>query len=166
MDLERARIDSPVGPLDLLVASHGVVALEFEGRGDAAKMPISTSLGLDGRRAVDLLRAYFDGDLDALARIPVAPKGTPFQLRVWEALRTIGVGETLSYRGLAERIGQPRAIRAVALCNARNPVAIAIPCHRVIGSDGTLVGYGGGLERKQWLLEHEGALPRRLAVAK
>lgn len=164
MDLEHARIDSPVGTLDLVVAPHGVTILEFEGRGDARTTPLTPSLGRDARRAVDLLRYYFDGDLEALAKIPVAPEGTPFQMRVWEALRGIRMGEAISYRELAQRIRQPKAIRAVALSNARNPVAIAIPCHRVIGSDGTLVGYGGGLERKQWLLEHEGAIPRRLGA--
>ncbi|MFI5402986.1 MAG: methylated-DNA--[protein]-cysteine S-methyltransferase, partial [Planctomycetota bacterium] len=91
-------------------------------------------------RALDRLRAYFEGDLEALATIRVAPEGTPFHLRVWDALRTIPVGTTWSYRELAETIGQPTAVRAVGLANGRNPVAILIPCHRVIGADGTLVG--------------------------
>lgn len=103
------------------------------------------------------LAAYFDGDLNALATIPWRTGGTDFQRAVWTALCTIPVGETLTYKGLAERIGNPKAVRAVGLANGANPVSIVVPCHRVIGSDGTLTGYGGGLERKHWLLSHEGA---------
>lgn len=91
--------------------------------------------------------------------------GTDFQRTVWRALCTIPAGETLSYAGLAERIGRPTAVRAVGLANGSNPVALVVPCHRVIGSDGSLTGYGGGLPRKRWLLEHEGASFRgRLAA--
>ncbi len=103
---------------------------------------------------------YFAGarrDFD----IPLAPEGTTFQRRVWEELRRIPCGQTLSYAELAQRIGDPRAVRAVARANALNPIAILIPCHRVIGSDGTLTGYAGGLERKARLLELEGALVPR-----
>ena len=103
------------------------------------------------------LSAYFSGDLAALATIPWRTGGTDFQRAVWMALCTIPVGETLTDKGLAERIGNPKAVRAVGLANGANPVSIVVPCHRVIGSDGTLTGYGGGLERKHWLLSHEGA---------
>jgi methylated-DNA-[protein]-cysteine S-methyltransferase len=103
------------------------------------------------------LEAYFDGDLDALAELPVATNGTPFQRQVWAALRAIPPGETLSYGRLAERLGQPRAARAVGLANGSNPIGLVVPCHRVIGADGSLTGYGGGIERKRWLLAHEGA---------
>ena len=106
------------------------------------------------RAAVD---AYFGGELTALSTIPWRTGGTPFQRRVWAALCSIPAGETLTYKGLAERIGHPSAIRAVGLANGANPVGVVAPCHRVIGSDGTLTGYGGGLERKHWLLRHEGA---------
>jgi methylated-DNA-[protein]-cysteine S-methyltransferase len=102
---------------------------------------------------------YFGGDLRALDAVPCDPGGTPFQARVWKALRTIPVGTTWSYGALARRIGDPKAVRAVGFANGSNPIAVVIPCHRVIGSNGTLVGYGGGLERKHWLLAHEGALP-------
>jgi methylated-DNA-[protein]-cysteine S-methyltransferase len=109
--------------------------------------------------------AYFAGDRCALEAVAWAASGTPFQLKVWEALCTIPAGATLSYAGLAERIGRPTAVRAVGLANGANPVAVVVPCHRVIGSDGSLTGYGGGLPRKRWLLELEGALPKgRLAA--
>jgi methylated-DNA-[protein]-cysteine S-methyltransferase len=103
------------------------------------------------------LEAYFAGDLSQLGQIPWATGGTDFQRTVWQALTSIPPGETLSYGALAARIGRPRAVRAVGLANGANPVAIVVPCHRVIGSDGSLTGYGGGLPRKQWLLSHEGA---------
>ena len=87
--------------------------------------------------------------------------GTDFQRSVWDALRTIPAGETLSYAALAERVGRPTAVRAVGLANGTNPIAVIVPCHRVIGSDSSLTGYGGGLDRKRWLLEHEGAAFQR-----
>ena len=103
------------------------------------------------------LRAYFDGDTGCLASLPVATNGTGFQRIVWDALRQIPPGQTVSYGALAARIGQPKAMRAVGLANGANPVSIVVPCHRVIGANGTLTGFGGGLERKRWLLAHEGA---------
>ena len=104
------------------------------------------------------MRAYFKGDIAAIDKLPVETAGTPFQTSIWQALRKIGRGGTISYAELARRIGKPRAIRAAGLANGQNPISIVVPCHRVIGSDGSLTGYGGGLPRKQWLLEHEGAL--------
>jgi methylated-DNA-[protein]-cysteine S-methyltransferase len=103
------------------------------------------------------LAAYFAGELRAIDAIPVAAAGTSFQQRVWRALREIPCGATLSYAALARRIGRPAAVRAVGLANGANPVGVVVPCHRVIGSDGTLTGYGGGLARKRWLLAHEAA---------
>jgi O-6-methylguanine DNA methyltransferase len=102
--------------------------------------------------------AYFAGDLDALDGLPVAVQGTPFETTVWQMLREIPVGHTWSYKALAEAVGRPKAMRAVGAANGRNPVSLVLPCHRVIGADGSLTGYGGGLERKAWLLRHEGAL--------
>lgn len=102
-----------------------------------------------------VLETYFGGRLDALDDVEVELNGTPFQRRVWTALRSIKAGETWSYRDLAVRIGAPAAVRAVGAANGANPVAIVVPCHRVIGSNGTLTGYGGGLEIKSWLLRHE-----------
>jgi methylated-DNA-[protein]-cysteine S-methyltransferase len=98
---------------------------------------------------------YFAGDLEVIDTLPVASRGTPFQQTVWKALRKIPCGTTLSYQQLAEQIGRPNAVRAVGLANGSNPVGIVVPCHRVIGSNGSLTGYGGGLKRKRWLLEHE-----------
>ena len=105
----------------------------------------------------EAFEAYFAGQAKALEGVTWTARGTPFQLKVWEALCTIPAGETLSYAGLAQRIGRPTAVRAVGLANGSNPVAVIVPCHRVIGSDGSLTGYGGGLPRKRWLLEMEGA---------
>jgi methylated-DNA-[protein]-cysteine S-methyltransferase len=104
---------------------------------------------------VQALGAYFEGQLDALDRLPVAAGGTPFQRLVWSALRTIPAGTTTSYGRLAASIGRPGASRAVGLANGANPIGIVVPCHRVIGAAGQLTGYGGGLDRKRWLLEHE-----------
>lgn len=102
---------------------------------------------------------YFAGELAVLDTLPVETAGTPFQQQVWRALRGIPCGTTISYATLAARIGRPNAVRAVGLANGSNPVGVVIPCHRVIGSDGSLTGYGGGIERKRWLLRHERALP-------
>jgi methylated-DNA-[protein]-cysteine S-methyltransferase len=103
------------------------------------------------------LGAYFAGDLAALDRIAVRAVGSAFQKSVWEQLRQIPVGQTLSYGAVARRLGKPDASRAVGLANGSNPIAVVVPCHRVIGADGSLTGFGGGLPRKTWLLEHEGA---------
>ena len=123
---------------------------------DSALTPASNPGGLTAA-----LRAYFEGDLTAIDGLPVAASGTEFQQAVWRALREIPCGQTCSYGELARRIGRPAAVRAVGLANGANPVGIVVPCHRVIGSDGTLTGYGGGIERKRWLLEHE----RRLGAS-
>ena len=101
------------------------------------------------------LRAYFAGNMEALDEIPVVFGGTSFQNKVWKQLRRIPVGKTMSYGALAKKIGEPKAMRAVGLANGSNPIAVIVPCHRVIGSDGSLTGFGGGLPRKKWLLDHE-----------
>ena len=106
--------------------------------------------------AREQLAAYFDGGLRTFT-LPLAPNGTDFQLRVWNALTKIPFGTTISYATLARRVRNPAAVRAVGAANGRNPIPIIVPCHRVIGSDGSLTGFGGGIERKRWLLEHEGA---------
>jgi methylated-DNA-[protein]-cysteine S-methyltransferase len=111
-----------------------------------------------GPRSPALTRAltlYFDGDLNAIQMVRVATGGTPFQREVWSALRKTVAGATTSYGRLATQLGRPRASRAVGLANGANPVAIIVPCHRVIGANGALTGYGGGLARKRWLLDHE-----------
>lgn len=106
------------------------------------------------------IEAYFAGDIGAIDAIECKTAGTEFQRRVWAGLRTIPAGQTLSYGALAARIGAPKAMRAVGLANGANPIGLVVPCHRVIGANGTLTGYGGGMERKRWLLEHEGVLLR------
>lgn len=103
------------------------------------------------------LERYFAGEIRAIDSIPTRTAGTEFQRSVWAALRTIPAGKTWSYGDLAVRIGRPKAVRAVGLANGSNPVGLVVPCHRVIGSNGSLTGYGGGIERKRWLLRHEGA---------
>jgi len=108
-------------------------------------------------RAAAAVRDYFAGETSALKGLEWQASGTDFQLTVWNALCGIPSGETLSYARLAERIGRPSAVRAVGLANGANPISLVVPCHRVIGSDGSLTGYGGGLSRKRWLLDHEGA---------
>jgi methylated-DNA-[protein]-cysteine S-methyltransferase len=101
------------------------------------------------------VRSYFAGDYHCLDTIPVSTGGTPFQQQVWFALRTIPPGKTITYGELAAKLGKPTAYRAVGGTNALNPIAIVLPCHRVVGANASLTGYAGGLERKQWLLEHE-----------
>ena len=106
------------------------------------------------------IAAYFDGDIRAIDSLPVATEGTAFQKSVWQALRVIPAGQTISYGELAMRLGKPAAVRAVGLANGANPIGVVVPCHRVIGANGSLTGYGGRLERKRWLLNHE----RRISV--
>jgi methylated-DNA-[protein]-cysteine S-methyltransferase len=108
-----------------------------------------------GENEFTLEAAYFAGELTAIDALPVQTAGTPFQREVWGELRRIACGTTISYAQLAERIGRRAAVRAVGLANGSNPIGVVVPCHRVIGSNGSLTGYGGGLERKRWLLEHE-----------
>lgn len=169
MELLVDSLDSPLGPVALASDGRALVALEFGSRERmASRLRARFGSGVAIREARDPLgltsrvRAWFQGDLGALATVPVDGGGTPFQRRVWAALRDIPAGATESYSGLAARIGAPGAARAVGLANGRNPIAIAVPCHRVIGADGSLTGYGGGLDRKRWLLDHErGAAPGR-----
>jgi len=122
------------------------------GKGGYALTPKRDPFGLTTR-----LASYFDGDIHAIDDIPTATAGTAFQREVWRALRDIPAAETISYGQLAQRIGRHRAVRAVGLANGSNPIGIVVPCHRVIGANGSLTGYGGGLHRKEWLLAHERA---------
>jgi methylated-DNA-[protein]-cysteine S-methyltransferase len=149
------RIDSletPIGLLWLAAAGDELVEVTFDAA--PAGVPQADPLGATSR-----LRAYFDGDLDAIERLPArAAAGSPFQRRVWEELRRIPRGTTRSYGEVAARIGRPGAGRAVGMANHRNPLGVVVPCHRVVGADGSLTGYAGGLQRKRWLLIHEGAL--------
>jgi methylated-DNA-[protein]-cysteine S-methyltransferase len=170
MSIEHAAVGSPVGILHVYSRHEVVCALSFDdGRGrrssrDAAalarRFPEEPIRGArDPAGAVTALRRFFEGDLLALEGLRVDPGGTPFQAAVWKALRNIAPGTTISYLELARRIGDASAVRAVGAANGANPIAIVIPCHRVIGANGKLVGYGGGLDRKRWLLEHEQGQP-------
>lgn len=153
-------IATPVGELLLVAEDEGLAGVRFEPHG---RVPAASgAAAYRGAWAVlaaarEQLAAYFAGELTEFT-LPLAPQGTPFQLGVWEALRRIRYGETISYAELAQRIGAPRAVRAVGAANGRNPLPVVVPCHRVIGADGSLTGFGGGLDRKRWLLDHEGAL--------
>jgi methylated-DNA-[protein]-cysteine S-methyltransferase len=139
-------------------------ALDWEDYETRMRRLLRLHYGADGATIVERpspsgvrgrLESYFGGDLSALDSIAVETGGTEFQREVWRALREIRPGATVSYGALANRIGRPRAIRAVGLANGSNPVGIVVPCHRVIGADASLTGYAGGLERKRWLLQHE-----------
>jgi methylated-DNA-[protein]-cysteine S-methyltransferase len=149
------QIPSPVGLIKLFATDEGLRAVHFPRHRHAQTiecrvMPTHPVL----RLAAAELSAYFSGQRFTFAT-PLAPEGTRFQRDVWLALRTIPVGETQTYSQLATQIGRPKAVRAVGAANGRNPLSIFVPCHRVIGADGTLTGYAGGLEAKQWLLDHE-----------
>jgi methylated-DNA-[protein]-cysteine S-methyltransferase len=112
------------------------------------------------------LSAYFKGDLDALKAIEWRIAGTPFQQKVWKALPKIPLGTTMSYGALAAKLDMPKAIRAVGHANGTNPISVVLPCHRLIGANGSLTGYGGGIERKRWLLEHEGVALTAASIKK
>ena len=155
---EHVILPSPIGPLTLVAEARQLTALYMDAQ---QHRPDEDSLGVPGdaddapfATAARQLADYFAGQLTEFD-LPLAPAGTPFQRRVWAALQTIPYGQTWSYAQLAEKIGQATAVRAVGLANGRNPIALVIPCHRVIGSDGSLTGYGGGLDRKRFLLDLE-----------
>jgi len=154
-------IDSPVGPLLVAAGDDGLRTIEFH----QARHPVKR--GADWREGshplIDRVRRqleeYFDGRRTAFD-LPLAPRGTEFQQMVWQTLASIPYGQTVSYAQLASRVGRPTAMRAVGAANGRNPLPIVLPCHRVIGADGSLTGFGGGLPTKRFLLELEGALPK------
>jgi methylated-DNA-[protein]-cysteine S-methyltransferase len=159
------RIPTPVGEVLLVTDDAGAVrALDFadyEDRMNRLLLRHAPGASLTvGRSPVPVRTAverYFSGDVRALEGLTVTTGGTAFQRSVWKALRDIPAGETRSYGQLAAAIGAPKAVRAAGLANGQNPVALIVPCHRVIGANGALTGYAGGLERKRWLLRHEGA---------
>jgi len=157
------RIATPVGTVLLVTDDDGAVrALDFDDYEPRMLRllarhygPVTLSPGSAPAPVREAIAAYFAGDRQALDGITVRTGGTEFQRQVWAALRAIPAGETRSYGQLASAIDRPRAVRAVGLANGANPVGIIVPCHRVIGANGTLTGYAGGLERKKWLLAHE-----------
>lgn len=159
------QMDSPVGSLMLVWREAALCALGFDDREErvAASLkgrfgPVKLSRASDSHGFRSRMKDYFAGDLEVLEQIAVDAGGTEFQQGVWRLLRRIPAGKTATYGELAEKLGSPGAARAVGLANGSNPVAIVVPCHRVIGSAGKLVGYGGGIDRKRWLLTHEHAL--------
>jgi methylated-DNA-[protein]-cysteine S-methyltransferase len=171
LDLLIDHLDTPVGMLAIVADEEaGLRAVGWTGRHARMERRLraySEAQGLGLREARNpggftaALRAYFAGDWSAIDRLTVATIGTDFQQSVWRALRQIPRGETRSYGQISRQIHLPNAARAVGLANAVNPVAIVVPCHRVVGSDGSLTGYGAGMDRKRWLLAHEGFDPVR-----
>jgi methylated-DNA-[protein]-cysteine S-methyltransferase len=161
-------LDSPIGPLTAAERAGRVCLLHFGDDGPAIDRMFERWYSGEPRARRTLpavgaaLTRYFAGDVAALDAIAVELNGTPFQKKTWQALRRIPAGSTISYAELAKRIGEPSGVRAVGAANGANPVAVIVPCHRVIGSNGTLTGYGGGLDRKRWLLAHEGVGSRTL----
>lgn len=146
-----AKLPSPVGELTIGADATGIIAIAFPGEMPAVAGTATSPLI---REAVRQLRAYFAGRL-ARFDLPLNPTGTVFQQSVWQALCAVPYGATASYGEIAAAVGNPKGARAVGLANGRNPIAIVVPCHRIIGRDGSLTGYGGGLDRKRWLLAHE-----------
>ena len=158
------RLDTPIGVALLVTDTEGVLrALDWEDYASRMKELLRLQYGAvelketqapgDMRKA---LTAYFKGDLDRLGSIKWRVAGTPFQQKVWHALPKIPVGTTMSYGALAAKLDAPNAMRAVGHANGSNPISVVLPCHRLIGANGALVKYGGGLSRKKWLLAHEG----------
>ncbi|HYV45788.1 MAG TPA: methylated-DNA--[protein]-cysteine S-methyltransferase [Myxococcaceae bacterium] len=158
MRIVLSRYESPIGPLVLAAEGDVLVALEFPHRAKKVREQWSAEDGPLSKKIRAALDAYFAGDLGAIDRLEVRTEGTPFQREVWATLRRIPAGQVWSYKQLAREVGRPKAMRAVGAANGANPVALVVPCHRVIATGGKLGGYGGGLDRKEWLLRHEHAL--------
>lgn len=166
MKIEIAEHHTPLGAVTAAWRDERLCALTFSEYWPQSEQVLTRRLGAielaptgAGRaRLWDRLDAYFAGELTAIDAVAVEPHGTDFQRRVWSMLRRIPAGRTWSYRDLATAVGAPTAVRAVGAANGANPIWLLIPCHRAIGANGALTGYAGGLDRKRWLLEHEGAL--------
>jgi len=155
--MHRACYSSPIGALEITAGEIGIVSVLFvEGQAEDPHGTITSPIVIETIRQLD---EYFQGERK-IFDLPLEPQGTAFQLQVWEQLQLIPFGKTFSYFDIARQMSNTGAIRAVGAANGSNPVAIIIPCHRVIGADGRLTGYAGGLWRKEWLLRHENALPQ------
>ena len=164
--LHQTILQSPIGPLAAVASDRGLCALEFHSEGRPAP-PIDRLRRWHPEAAVAeganphlektrrWLSCYFAGRFDALEAVDLDARGTPFDLAVWRAMREVKIGAVSTYSALAARLGNPRASRAVGTAPGRNPICIITPCHRIVGADGSLVGYGGGLAVKRWLLQHE-----------
>jgi len=160
-----ARLSTPIGAIELVFDADALLALDFEEDRERTRAWLARRYGAielapatDRLGLAQSLRRYFKGDLRALDNVPVRADGTPFQQQVWAALRRIPAGRTTTYASLAAELGRPSAQRAVGAANGANPISIVVPCHRLVGQGGDLTGYGGGLDRKRWLLRHEGAV--------
>jgi methylated-DNA-[protein]-cysteine S-methyltransferase len=161
------RVDTPLGEFVIVADRDGNLrATSWTDHEDGMRRQLRQHYGENGfslesasdpNNLTTAIKAYFAGDLSSIDKVPVETGGTSFQRDVWHALRKIPCGTTVSYATIAKQIGRPQAVRAVGLANGSNPVGVVVPCHRVIGSNGTLTGYGGGLHRKRWLLDHERA---------
>ncbi len=163
IQLQHDVLDSPIGQIFVVADGTALCAVDFEGyedrmttllqkyHGDFELVPTHNPLG-----ARERLRAYLEGDLASLDTLPVNTGGTAFQQQVWQQLKAIAPGTVWTYGELAQRLDNPKAVRAVGMANSLNPISIVLPCHRVVGANRTLTGYAGGLERKRWLLAHEG----------
>ena len=158
-----ATTDSPIGKLTVAARGSKVCLVHFGPISKSVRAALGRLVpgsegraGRRSRRRCQRAGRYFGGELTSLDEVEVELHGTPFQQRVWNTLRSVAAGTTTSYAQLAGRVGAPAAVRAVGAANGANPVAVVLPCHRIIGSNGSLTGYGGGLERKRWLLDHEG----------
>jgi methylated-DNA-[protein]-cysteine S-methyltransferase len=167
MNIDIATIESPIGKLTIAARGAHVCLVHFGPASPSVRSGLRSWYpgaelveNANPGGAVDVLRRYFEGDLDSLDEIAVELNGTTFQKNVWLALRSVKPGSTMSYSQLASQVGSPAAVRAVGAANGANPVAVVLPCHRIIGSNGSLTGYGGGLHRKRWLLDHEGVTRR------
>jgi methylated-DNA-[protein]-cysteine S-methyltransferase len=161
LPLAVATLKTPIGPIRVGAHEGGIARVLFDTQKDevlvldpspsnAAQKHLDAALGA--------LTDYFEGKRKVFDDLSLAPSGTDFQLSVWQALLSLGFGQTCAYRDIATQIGNPKAVRAVGLANGKNPIPVIVPCHRVIGANGSLTGFGGGLPAKKWLLEHEGAL--------
>jgi methylated-DNA-[protein]-cysteine S-methyltransferase len=159
------RLATPIGDLLIVADDEGNLRATFWTdceedlqrvlRRHYAGTQIELHPAVNPRGLTSAIASYFAGELHSIDTLAVATAGTPFQREVWSALRDIPCGTTISYGQLAARLGRPAAVRAVGLANGANPIGVVVPCHRVIGANGSLTGYGGGIERKRWLLEHE-----------
>jgi len=165
MRIVLSRYESPIGPLVLAAEGDVLLALEFPDRSRKLRERMKSfnpgaevDEGAASKKITSTLDAYFGGDVSAIDRLEVRTEGTAFQREVWATLRRIPAGQVWSYKELARAVGRPKAMRAVGAANGANPVALVVPCHRVIATGGGLGGYGGGLHRKEWLLRHEHAL--------
>lgn len=164
MELYFDKVESEIGDILIVTDGQSLVSLDYADYEPRMLKLLKTRYGAFELKQVEnpggfseRVKAYLAGDFSSLDHIPVNTGGTPFQQEVWQALRTIPAGVVVSYKELAQKVGRPTAYRAVGMTNSLNPVAIVLPCHRVVGANSALTGYAGGLERKRWLLRHEGA---------